>query len=374
MPEHTFAEAPMRNSKVLLRDEVREKIIRMILENGTAKGERILPEKDLGKLLNVNHLTVRSACAELVEKNVLYKIPGHGTFFNEFPDRKQPAAGGIVGILMQEEEHFYNGIRNQIVEKLQQKNCLCRIQLVPTAGSDRILPLIREMLQNKVSSLVIMQTELEYSPDAVRFLAEHPDAFRSIVRIFGNGAGRDRYPGNGVTLDYERLYRSYIRRLKDAGIRRIAYLGADCSPDYRRGMANRRFLMIYVQEMIAAGLENYIMLRSTRDDRNEIERLLTGSERPEAVICLTDFLAMKVYETARELGIRVPEDLSLFGAYDTPWSRHFNLGTCRVDPRKFADAVARAVFAGGSGSVEYVDCDVIERSSVKPEMKTVNGK
>ena len=85
-------------------------------------------------------------------------------------------------------------------------------------------------------------------------------------------------------------------------------------------------------------------------------------------------LVREVLDILKEHNIRVPEDLSLFGVYDTPWSRHFNLGTCRVDPRKFADAVARAVFAGGSGSVEYVDCDVIERSSVKPEMKTVNGK
>ena len=352
-------------NKTLLRDEVREKIIRMIIENGISKGERLLPEKDLGRLLNVNHLTVRSACAELVEKNVLYKIPGHGTFFNEFPKEGKGLTGEVVGILMLEEEHLYNHVRNQIIQKLQEKNYLCRIQLIPGEGSDQILQYIKEMQQNEVTHLIVMQTELEYSPEAVHFLRENPHAFQTVVRIFGNGVSQEVFPGHQVTLDYELIYRNIIQRLKATGLKKIAYLGADCSPDYRRGMANLRFLSIYFQEMIQAGLENFILVRSTRDDMNEIEKLLTGAERPEAVFCMTDYLAMKVSEKAREIGLKIPDDLSIFGAYDTPWSQHFNLASYRINTLKFAEQVAEAASIGRTDGVEYIDFELIERNSLR---------
>lgn len=46
---------------------------------------------------------------------------------------------------------------------------------------------------------------------------------------------------------------------------------------------------------------------------------LEAADRPEALVCATDRIAYGVYKAARELGLRIPEDVSVtgFGAYDT---------------------------------------------------------
>lgn len=46
---------------------------------------------------------------------------------------------------------------------------------------------------------------------------------------------------------------------------------------------------------------------------------LTAPDRPAALICATDRIAYGVYKAARELGLRIPEDVAVtgFGGYDT---------------------------------------------------------
>jgi len=358
-------------NKALLRDEIREKIVRMIIENGISKGERLLPEKDLGKLLNVNHLTVRSACAELVEKNVLYKIPGHGTFFNEFPKDERNSEHPIAGIIMMQEEHLFNLVRTQIIGNLQQIGCLCRISALTGNEQESILPEIKKMLDCEVEHLVIMQTELEKFPDAISFLEKNLHYFKTVVRIFGNHAVPEPLPGCLITPDYRKSFQARIDRLKAAGLKRIAYLGNNCAPDYLAGKANRKFLALYTEAMIEAGLSEYITARSTADNIHEIKCLLSSSEPVEAIICSTDFLALKVFETAKEMKIKVPEQLSIIGAYDTPWSQYFQLATTHLDIRKFADAVSRAISTGRKEGVEYVELELVEGTSIKkiPENK-----
>jgi LacI family transcriptional regulator len=43
--------------------------------------------------------------------------------------------------------------------------------------------------------------------------------------------------------------------------------------------------------------------------------LLQGNEKPEAIFCWTDFIALEVISVATELGLSVPDDLAIVG-YD----------------------------------------------------------
>jgi LacI family transcriptional regulator len=49
--------------------------------------------------------------------------------------------------------------------------------------------------------------------------------------------------------------------------------------------------------------------------------ILTPRARPTAVLCLADSIAYGVYEAARALGLRVPQDVSVLGYDDRPVSR-----------------------------------------------------
>ncbi len=77
--------------------------------------------------------------------------------------------------------------------------------------------------------------------------------------------------------------------------------------------------------------------------------LLGGTERPTAVFAGSDEMAFGVLLAARDLGLRVPEDLSVVGIDDHAWSASFDLTTVRQDPEAQGGAAARMVLDELSG-------------------------
>jgi DNA-binding LacI/PurR family transcriptional regulator len=81
--------------------------------------------------------------------------------------------------------------------------------------------------------------------------------------------------------------------------------------------------------------------------------LLSGPERPTAIACQSDLLASGVVLAARELGLRVPEDVSVsgFDGLDLPWLAPDVLTTVVQPLAEKGAAVGQAVadFLSGAG-------------------------
>lgn len=77
--------------------------------------------------------------------------------------------------------------------------------------------------------------------------------------------------------------------------------------------------------------------------------LLRSPDRPTAVFAGNDLQALGLYEAARELGLRVPEDLSVVGFDDLPVARWVGppLTTVRQPLTEMAEAAARLVLELG---------------------------
>ncbi len=75
----------------------------------------------------------------------------------------------------------------------------------------------------------------------------------------------------------------------------------------------------YRREMVEQGLGAHVNVIRTRQTPREVQvaarRLLEGPDRPEAIFCWTDFIALEVISVATELGLSIPRDLALVG-YD----------------------------------------------------------
>jgi LacI family repressor for deo operon, udp, cdd, tsx, nupC, and nupG len=82
------------------------------------------------------------------------------------------------------------------------------------------------------------------------------------------------------------------------------------------------------------------------------ERLLGRSERPTAVFCFNDEMAMGVVEVARTMGVRVPQHLSVVGFDDIRFARHMDppLTTIAQPMRQIGEGTVRlllSILAGG---------------------------
>jgi LacI family xylobiose transport system transcriptional regulator len=84
--------------------------------------------------------------------------------------------------------------------------------------------------------------------------------------------------------------------------------------------------------------------------------LLTGDERPTAIFAGSDLQALGVLEAVRELGMRVPDDLSLVGYDDIPLAKWVSprLTTIRQPLRRMAEEATRLVIRMSEAPLESV--------------------
>lgn len=74
---------------------------------------------------------------------------------------------------------------------------------------------------------------------------------------------------------------------------------------------------------LAAGgvtdVRNYLADFTYQTAYTVARRVLQQPDRPQILLCATDRIAYGVYKAARELGLRIPQDISVtgFGGYDT---------------------------------------------------------
>jgi DNA-binding LacI/PurR family transcriptional regulator len=100
-------------------------------------------------------------------------------------------------------------------------------------------------------------------------------------------------------------------------------------------------------------------------------RLLDCADRPTAVFAGSDEMAFGVLLAAGELGLRVPEDLSVIGIDDHAWSEAFGLTTVRQDPQAQGATAARIVLDAIQGvqtrqRVVRADCSLVLRRTTAP--------
>jgi LacI family transcriptional regulator len=110
--------------------------------------------------------------------------------------------------------------------------------------------------------------------------------------------------------------RRAVEVLLAAGHRRIAYITTDEDVPARdlRLAGYRQALEVY-----GVPLDSDLVVSGGADARAGFaaaRRLLADSARPTAIFCFKDLAAMGVYQAAIELGLSIPEDLSIVGFDD----------------------------------------------------------
>lgn len=141
------------------------------------------------------------------------------------------------------------------------------------------------------------------------------------------------------------------RHLIEIGHRRIAFLAG--RPDLRsaglRDAGYRRALgdagITVDPSLIGVGRYD---LETTRESARV---LLAGARRPTAVFAANDLSAIAVIDVAHEVGLRVPEDLSVIGFDDVPEAsrRALPLTTIRQPMQRLGAVAAEMVFTLLSG-------------------------
>ncbi|MEU4396049.1 LacI family DNA-binding transcriptional regulator [Kribbella sp. NPDC023855] len=183
--------------------------------------------------------------------------------------------------------------------------------IIDSAGdADRQLQLAQHLVDHRADAIVVIPID----PGAKGWAAI---AQQAPVIAIGDALPAAKAKSE-VLFDNETGVSTALRRLADAGHRSVAVLSPSRRFEVERPAEE-------IAQRVAVGLKLKVRIVPCPHDlagATEVAReLLTASHRPTGILALADSMAFGVYAACRELGIRVPEDLSLLGYDDQPMSQ-----------------------------------------------------
>ena len=341
-----------------LYERVARQLKRMIDSGAYAHGSRLPSLDDLAKTHNVNRLTARKAVSMLRREGLVYAVPAQGTYVSaKSPERvaaraasstSTAAAGGgaapramVIGLISHVLKpasfgYYHQSVLAGIQGELDDAStnllvipggCVSQDdlpELMRRSNADAMIylgafdtPVLSHMLRNGPPAVVVDFRPRGIKCDMICFDNEAgaADAVRHIVE---RGWGRSMAVITGIKDDAATIERC-------AGIRFA--LDEARIPHKRMRFVSGE----YIREGGAAAMS----------------QLLRAAKPPRAVFCLNDEMALGALDAAQAAGLRVPDDIAIFGFDDIILAQTSQpqLSSVRVDTRQMGRLAVRALRA-----------------------------
>jgi DNA-binding LacI/PurR family transcriptional regulator len=224
------------------------------------------------------------------------------------PGRVEPS--GAIGLLVPEFANLVFAALAEAMETYAAEQGLATILCNTHGSAQRELDYVRMLLERRVDGMVFISAEVT----DVR--GEHSHYAQLLERgarlVFVNGGSED-FEVTSVGVDERAAGRIATEHLIELGHVRIGFVAG--SP---YALPTREKTIGHEDALRAAGLSNGSIAHSefgVAGGRAAMRELLRRrkSERPTGVICSSDLMAIGALQAATELGVGVPDDVSVVG-------------------------------------------------------------
>ncbi len=271
----------------------------------------------------------------------------------------------MVGLVMSYlENQFYPLVIERLSQALQRDGYHVLLFISESAEVDGILA---DILQYQVDGIVMASTTL--SSGLAHDCAEAGIPVVLFNRVAQMGA-MGRFSTSSVTSENREGGRLVGELLVRSGHRRIAYLAGleNASTSLEREAGLCGVLADAGLALQARGVGRYDFAAARQA---VLEMFRDPGQRPDALFAANDHMAIAALETLRsEIGLRVPEDVSVVGFDNVPQAAwpSFGLTTVRQDIDSMVAATRTLLFEQMEGEVSprsvAVPCLLVERTSV----------
>lgn len=281
--------------------------------------DRLPSENEIAGQFGMSRQTVRQALGDLEQEGWLYRAQGKGTFVSDqsTPERRSPSGGMTVGLITTHiSDYIFPTIVRGVESSLRENGA--RLLLASTDNEKaKEKESLESMLREPLAGLIIEPTKsAEGNPNFNYFLAL--DAMQ-IPYLMLN----ERYSDvDAPVLRIDDELGGYLaaEHLFGLGHKRIA--GFFKTDDFQGVHRMRGFLRAHREHRIAALPED--LIRYTTEEKldrpqEQLSRMLERepAQRPTAVICYNDELAVRMLDIIRRYGLSVPEHISIVGFDDS---------------------------------------------------------
>jgi DNA-binding LacI/PurR family transcriptional regulator len=245
----------------------------------------------------------------------------------------------IVGVLFSYLDNpFYANALELLCHRLQARGYHALVFMMPDTLHD-VEATVSDILQYQVDGVITASVEL--SSRICEDCREKDIPVVMLNRI------QDDPRLSSVTTDNVGGGRLAARALLNTGHERIAILsgwqGASTSRDREFGFEAE--LKASGASLHARAVGHFDLQRTEEATRQLFAR--PGKERPDAVFVVNDYMAVRAMDVMRfDLGIRIPEDVSVIGFDDTVMASlpTYNLTTVRQPVSRMVDAALKVLF------------------------------
>jgi len=227
---------------------------------------------------------------------------------------------------------------------------------------------INRLLDRRVDGLIMWPT----------FSVEYYHHFPEFVERRVPVAVIDHYStvADSVETDEEQATSVVARHLLDLGHRRIACLSSRETASQTWAVKRRSSFEEAVRKFPGATVKSWHLNAQGSDGLEVARQLLKDELRPTAVFAVTDHEATFVVQAANELGMKVPQDLSIVGFADLDFAATMNppLTTMRQKPHEIGRLAAKLILDRIEGIIADDDApttikvaaDLVVRNSTAP--------
>lgn len=348
---------------------VKDSIIKAITSGKYQVGDKLPTESILMDRYDVSRYTIRRAMGELENDHYIYRIQGGGMYVDDWQSNKvKPINNKMIGIVT---THLADYIFPSIISGIDRAVSRAGYSLLLSNthnDHDQERQSLKKMLESNVDGLIIEPTR-----------SALPNPNMDLYKAVENS----KIPTLFINAHYPNLQLPYVQ-LKD---RHIEYqltemlinkghqsiLGIFKVDDAQGEERMRGFMDAYARHPEFSYLSDAIMYQSA-DDMGKIfekvARRLQHDDRPSAIICYNDELAIQIMDVVRSLGMSIPDDISVVGFDDYQLSKFMTPGlTTAVHPKNkmgvdAGEMILQMINGTDVMPITY-DAEIIERDSIK---------
>ena len=356
-------------------------ITRLLSVGDVHAGRRLRPVRDLAILFGVDKGKVCAALDELVEKGVLIKRHGSGTFIRSVPrirdtdETASPVRGLVAADILAplgdgtSRRKPLSGHRKLTFQLWTTPDEAMPVLAGIASGIGDVLGPGGHLLQEK-STLPHPRLMQEPGDLAARLSSEPADGYLVFGQLeqffeqqfqatgkpwisFGFSGPLRHHPG--MIMDCLEAVQRGTQALLEGGCRRVAMLGY---PGRRKDMDFEVFQ--YSSALREAGVENYhkaLFVKAERAEvRHALEELLDSSAPPDGLYIADDTLLPLVASDLDRRGIVPGRDLGVVTYWNegNPGFKGFdrvNWSRMEISPRRFGQTLARSLLAATQSAV-----------------------
>ena len=275
----------------------------------------MLTMKDIARELGVSVATVSRALKDSPRISVeqRQKIQQYAREHNFTPNvlaeslrrsRVQPIK--IIGVIIPELVHYYFASVLKGIE--EEAGAHGYHIMVAQSGEqyEREVQLCRSFYENKVCGIIVSQAKNTHNYDHFRRLQD-----AGVPLVFYDRICTGLEASRVVVDDYMGAFNA-TTHLIETGCRRIAYYGSQLNMEIAKNRFNG-----YKDALLKHHLPFVPELTRICDTRRDAEMLtpsmFDGESYPDAFFTVNDDTALGVLYTVKRMGLRIPEDVSIFG-------------------------------------------------------------